>query len=203
MPTTRSAATTKQCPICAPAQPGREVGRQVATIDGHPLNRCPGCGLQFFDPQPDDQSLATNQAGMEDDEPALLWPIKFEANPHALVTPIFRSLHRLSPPFLRTNEVSGFRSANCLPRRRSRRRWKVARVVLYRRFLTSELCPTRPRPDIAARRDTNPKRKRGNRLWPSLTLRVSVRTDRVGYNDSTVARRSRHESRDWGRRAEH
>ena len=33
--------------------------RQVATIDGHALHRCPRCGLQFFDPQPDDQTLAT------------------------------------------------------------------------------------------------------------------------------------------------
>ena len=35
--------------------------------------------------------------------------------------------------------------------------------------------------DICGRRDTNPKRKRGNRLWSSLALRASVRTERVEY----------------------
>ena len=37
---------------------------------------------------------------------------------------------------------------------------------------------------IEARRDTNPKRKRGIRLRPSHTLRVSVRTDRVAAGPS-------------------
>jgi len=75
MPMTSTTAAANACPICASDQPRSVSPRDFATIKGHALKRCPNCGLQLLDPQPDDHTLATiykeeyyNAWGLHDDE---------------------------------------------------------------------------------------------------------------------------------------
>ena len=49
------------------------------------------------------------------------------------------------------------------------------------------ICRSRPRLAVLGRRHTNPKRKRGSRLRPSLALRVSVGLGRERYSWLVVA----------------
>jgi ADP-heptose:LPS heptosyltransferase/2-polyprenyl-3-methyl-5-hydroxy-6-metoxy-1,4-benzoquinol methylase len=46
------------CPICTPGPAGPAGPREPGTVAGYPLKRCPGCGFQWLDPQPDELTLA-------------------------------------------------------------------------------------------------------------------------------------------------